>query len=101
LLEGTDTLRRDIFDIKFPGVPFKDVRLPNPNSLAAAHYPCIYWVDHLQDSGCEGNDGLILDERGLVDTFLQQKYLQWIEAISLLENLSQGIRGILKLDGLL
>jgi hypothetical protein len=94
------TLRCDIFDLKFPGLSIEKVTKPFPDPLAAARYACVYWVDHFQDSGddkycdtgCEG---------GWVDAFLQQKYLHWLEALSILGNISQGISALFKLDGLL
>ncbi|KAJ5752222.1 hypothetical protein N7520_009139 [Penicillium odoratum] len=41
-------------------------------------YASIYWVDHLQDSGC--GQALIsnFEEGGVVDIFLQQKYIHWL-----------------------
>jgi hypothetical protein len=85
------TLRRDIFDIKLPGLSIKDVRQPNPNPLAAAEYACVYWVDHLQDSKPNKSYDLSLNDRGPVDEFLQQKYLYWLEALSILGSVSEGI----------
>jgi hypothetical protein len=94
------TLRRDIFQIRCPGYPIEKVAKPSPNPLAATQYACVYWVDHLQDSGCDENDDLGLGG-GYVDSFLQQKYLHWLEALSLLGSISEGIAALLKLDGLL
>jgi hypothetical protein len=42
------TLRRNVFDLSFPGVPPEQVTQPSPNPLEAAQYACVYWVDHLQ-----------------------------------------------------
>lgn len=93
------TLQRDIFQIKFPGFPIEAVTPPSPNPLAAAKYACVYWVDHLQ--GSEKNQSndlkLSLDENGLIDKFLQQKYLYWLEALSILRSVSHGIQAIQKL----
>jgi hypothetical protein len=95
------TLRRDIFDIKFPGFPIEKVTQPSPNPLAAIQYACVYWVDHLQHGWCHKQDDVILDEGGCVDLFLQQKYLNWLEALSILGSISQGIVAMLKLEDLL
>lgn len=65
------TLRRDIFDIKSPGLSIKDARQPNPNPLVAADYVCVYWVDNLQDSERNKSYDLSLNEGGRVDAFLQ------------------------------
>lgn len=92
-------LRRDIFNIKLPGVSMNDVRAPSPNPLTAAQYACVYWVDHLEN----GKSNVIntLDKGGLVDVFLQQSYLYWLEALSILGNVSYGIQAIQKLEVLI
>ncbi|KAF6820857.1 vegetative incompatibility protein het-e-1 [Colletotrichum plurivorum] len=42
-------LRRDMYDLKFPGAPVPETP-PNQN-LAPATYSCLHWVDHLLDGG--------------------------------------------------
>ncbi|CAG8102547.1 unnamed protein product, partial [Penicillium salamii] len=95
------TLQRDIFQIKLPGFPIEKVIPPSPNPLAAAKYACVYWVDHLHHSGWHEKKHLDIDQRGRVGEFLQKKYLHWLEALSILGSLSQGIAAMLKLEGLL
>ncbi|KAJ6017869.1 hypothetical protein N7451_001248 [Penicillium sp. IBT 35674x] len=95
------TLRRDIFNLKLPGFPIEKVIPPSPNPLVAAKYACLYWVDHLQHSGCYKKDNICVDERGCVGDFLQKHYLHWLEALSILRSLSQGISAMLKLHELL
>ncbi|KAJ9481382.1 hypothetical protein VN97_g12098 [Penicillium thymicola] len=95
------TLQRDIFEIKFPGFPIEEVIPPSPNPLAAAQYACVYWVDHLHYSGCHNKNDLSVDERWRVDDFLQKKYLHWLEALSILGCISQGIAAMIKLEGLI
>jgi hypothetical protein len=95
------TLRHDIFDIKFPGFPIQKVKQPILNPLTAIEYACVYWVDHLQACWQYKNDDHSLEDGGCVDAFLQQKYLHWLEALSILGSLSQGIAAMLKLEGLL
>jgi hypothetical protein len=95
------TLRHDIFQLKKPGFPIEKVIPPSPNPLAAAQYACVYWVDHLHHSGCQAENDDGVDARGRVDGFLQKKYLHWLEALSILGSLSQGIAAMLKLESLL
>ncbi|CEO59636.1 hypothetical protein PMG11_04304 [Penicillium brasilianum] len=95
------TLRRNVFDLSFPGVPPEQVTQPSPNPLEAAQYACVYWVDHLQCGWCNENDDLSLDEGGCLDSFLQQKYLHWLEALSILGSVPQGIAAMMKLEGFL
>lgn len=94
-------LGRDIFQLKFPGFSIEKAMPPSPNPLAAAEYACLYWVHHLQN-GCRDNENdTCLEEGGCVDTFLQQKYFHWLEALSILGSVSQGIEAMLKLADLL
>lgn len=95
------TLRRDIFDIKLPGLSIKDARQPSPNPLAGADYACVYWVDHLQGSERNKSYDLSLNEGGRVDAFLQQKFLHWLEALSILGRVSTGIQAMQKLEMLI
>jgi hypothetical protein len=95
------TLRRDIYNIGAQGLRAEKARHPNPDPLAAAQYACVYWVDHLQDGRLNANGGLDPDDRNCVDVFLRQKYLHWLEALSLLGEISRGITAMLKLEGLL
>lgn len=95
------TLRRDIYNIKAPGFPIGQVRQPDTDPLAPARYSCVYWVDHLQDCDSRENTNDDLQDGGSVDMFLQQRYLHWLEALSLLGSMSEGIAAVLKLDSLI
>jgi hypothetical protein len=92
------TLQRDIWNIKLPGLHTKDICKPSPNPLAAVEYLCIYWIDHLEASLLNGACELRVYERGRVDTFLQKKLLHWLEALSILGNVSDGIQVLQKLE---
>jgi hypothetical protein len=94
-----ETLRRDIFQLKFPGFPIEKIIPPSPDPLVTTRYACVYWVDHLH--GCYKNEDVDVVKRGCVGDFLQKKYLHWLEALSILGSLSQGITAMLKLEGLL
>ncbi|KAJ5737279.1 uncharacterized protein N7483_002404 [Penicillium malachiteum] len=74
------TLRRDIFGLKLAGTSTKDIRVPSPNPLAPAEYACVYW------------------DKEIVESFLQRKYLHWLEALSILGRLSDGIYAMKRLE---
>ena len=97
------TLRRDMYGLCAPGFPIGKVEQPDPDPLAAAGYSCIYWVDHLCDwdssKSVKYRDDI--QDRGAVDKFLRQKYLYWLEALSLLRSVSEGVLSMEKLEGLL
>ena len=94
------TLRRDIFGIKLPGFPIDLVKPPSPNPLAGAHYACVYWVDHLADTdhGEFPEDVPRTDVERCLDVFLRQKYLYWLEALSLLRQISSGVLAVQRLE---
>jgi len=70
--------------------------------LAASRYSCIYWVDHLYDSDidCHANQRVEFQDEGVVYTFIQKKYLYWLEALSLCRKMAEGVRAMLTLEGL-
>ncbi|KAJ6036021.1 hypothetical protein N7540_000300 [Penicillium herquei] len=97
----SQTLQRDIYNIKHPGFPIERVKERNPDPLAIVRYSCVYWVDHLKDCDFSPNTDQRLQEGRAVEYFLRQNYLHWIEALSLLRSLSEGIVAIVKLHSLL
>ncbi|KAJ5792886.1 uncharacterized protein N7503_008864 [Penicillium pulvis] len=92
------TLQRDICSIKAPGFPARQVEKPSPDPLRATRYACIYWVEHLQASWGNQTMRSSLDDEGYIDGFLQKKYLNWLEALSILGSISYGIQAMQKLE---
>ncbi|CAI7583021.1 unnamed protein product [Penicillium manginii] len=90
------TLRRDIYRLHALGTYIKQVQPPDPDPLAVARYSCVYWVDHLRESGSYED----LQDSGTVDTFLRTQCLYWLEALSLLRSMSDGIMSIRRLKNL-
>jgi hypothetical protein len=97
------TLRRDMYGLGAPGFPVDDIRVPDSDPLAAVRYSCVYWVDHLCDSlsGTNTKEGDLRQVDRVVHTFLKTKYLYWLEALSLLQVMSEGVIAIGQLKGLL
>jgi hypothetical protein len=97
------TLRRDIYGLCAPGFPIDQVEQPDPDPLAATDYSCIYWVDHLcdWDSSKSAKRRDDLQDGGAADKFLRQKYLYWLEGLSLRRSISEGVLSMAKLEGLL
>jgi hypothetical protein len=94
------TLQRDVYDLRHPGFPINQVKLPRPDPLAAAKYSCIYWVEHLIKSlkSIKHED---IQDHGKVEVFLRNKYLYWLEALSLLGKVSDGVFSMANLRSLL
>lgn len=95
------TIRRDIFNLKIPGYTAQLIARPKPNPLAPVEYACAYWLEHLQAGWSYIKDLPGFDLINQVDKFIKQNYLHWLEALSLLGCLSQGIVGMLTLEDLL
>ncbi|KAH6982634.1 Pfs, NACHT and WD domain protein [Ilyonectria destructans] len=100
-----DALRPNMYNLRDWGISIDDVRQPEPDPLAAARYSCTHWVDHLIDAeSCKTTplDNHLGDiDAKMVQEFLQNRYLYWIEALSLLRDMQKGMIAITKLEMLL
>ncbi|KAL5318786.1 hypothetical protein ACEPPN_013853 [Leptodophora sp. 'Broadleaf-Isolate-01'] len=81
------TLRRDVYSLRAAGISIDQVKPPDSDPLAVARYSCLYWVDHLLEYNTGGNNH-DLEDGGLVEKFLYQSYLYWLEALSSVANKS-------------
>ena len=99
-LEGlSGVLKRDVYALGKPGFPSSDVSTPQPDPLAAMRYSCVYWVDHLCDAlSVPSRDSDTLQDDGPIHTFLKEKYLYWLEALSLIRSISKGVSAVRKLE---
>jgi archaellum biogenesis ATPase FlaH len=93
-------LRRDVYSLRAPGITIDQVEQPDPDPLAAVRYSCLYWVDHLLE--CQSREETIKDlkDSGPLYSFLRQYFLYWLEALSLLKSVSEGIYMVRKLEDL-
>jgi hypothetical protein len=97
LMSRSGCLRKDICNLKRPGTLRKeinsqiiDICLP-----AEVRYACRFWVTHLEQS----NSGIY--DHGQVHVFLQEHWLHWLEAMSLLGNTTESITMIITLQSIL
>jgi hypothetical protein len=97
------TLQRDMYNLCDPGISIDEVRRPDHDLLAGVDYSCLYWVDHLCEWYSSRNAQHVndLQDGGTVDVFLREKFIYWLEALSLLGNISKGVSSIIKLQRLL
>jgi hypothetical protein len=97
------TLRRDIYNLRAPGYPIEKVKQPHPDPLAASCYSCIYWVNHLcaWNPNSRAEHGVDLRDSGAVEIFVREKFLYWLEALSLCRGISDGVVSMTKLEALL
>ncbi|GAB1319274.1 Vegetative incompatibility protein HET-E-1 [Madurella fahalii] len=101
-------LRRDMYQLRHPGVLIDDVTTPDPDPLAPARYSCVYWADHLlhwaRSTPGEHSKREIareLGDCGTLHIFLKSKFLYWLEALSLLRQVSEGLFALEKISALL
>lgn len=96
------SLRRDMYGLGTPGFPINEVRVPTPDPLAAVRYSCVHWVGHLVDSvGMRSNGSLRESDSRLVYTFFREEFLYWLEALSLIRSIPEGLVAIGRLEDLL
>ncbi|RYC79718.1 Vegetative incompatibility protein HET-E-1 [Fusarium oxysporum f. sp. narcissi] len=97
----SETLERDVYKLGAPGFPIDQVSPPDPDPLASIRYSCVFWVDHLDDSELlvkmRDKD---LRDAVIVHDFLRKKYLYWLESLSLLRSMSEGVTAVQKLEAL-
>jgi hypothetical protein len=97
----TSALQRDIYGLQAPGYPIEQVRRPDPDPLAALRYACVYWLDHVCDWLSRTKPHKDLDCLNYIYSFLREKYLYWLEALSICGSMSEGVLSIAKLYSLI
>jgi hypothetical protein len=86
-------LPKNIYSLTDFGPRPEDAQLPSPDPLASMRYPCFYWANHLCDTCCadtEDEAQVIISET--LEPFLNNHLLCWIESLSLLEGILEGLR---------
>lgn len=92
-------LIKNIYSLSDHGPRSRDAEPPDPDPLAPIRYSCVYWVDHLCQ--VESNLDEYLNDGGVVDNFHTTDFLHWLEALSLLGYMSEGVIAVTKLNNLL
>ncbi|KAJ5727682.1 hypothetical protein N7493_005502 [Penicillium malachiteum] len=90
-------LTRDICQLRRPGTLQKDIdrSVIDTHIPHAVQYSCIFWVDHLMTSESD----LSKDKR--IYQFLATHLLHWIEVLSLIGKIFDGIGSIIMLESLI
>jgi hypothetical protein len=88
-------LRPNIYSLDFGFKP-KDLKPPKPDPLAPIRYSCVFWLDHLRDA--KGQSSGLPDDEAIL-AFLKKHFLHWLESLSLLGKLPEGVLSIRKLLG--
>lgn len=101
----SSVLKQNIFNLDFGFRPM-DITPPKPDPLAKIRYSCVFWADHLcfengESPACKQELTETykqeLTDDGRVFEFLKERFLCWLESLSLLGNLSDGVQSIRRL----
>ncbi|KAL6805373.1 hypothetical protein J3E68DRAFT_441833 [Trichoderma sp. SZMC 28012] len=99
------TLKRNMYGLKNPGSLANQVTLDQVKSstLTSVAYCCIYWIHHFEQSlAAAALDTSENTERHKVlYTFLREKYVYWLEALSLLNSIYTGREDLQRLKSLI
>ncbi|MCJ1464392.1 hypothetical protein MMC07_003005 [Pseudocyphellaria aurata] len=100
LLAGT--LKRDICNLRMPGTLIHEVQRSKIDHHLSrdVQYACRYWVDHLEQVSHERRVQIGLHDGGRFHVFLLEHFLHWLEALSLIGKLSEGVLLITKLEAM-
>ena len=110
-------LRRDVYQLVHPGALTRDMeaRLPTPDPLLGVGYSCTYWIDHVCETDkadLQGSRRYRLANtlewhmagskksiriRDSIKTFFHVHFLHWLEALSLLGVISNGVLSLARL----
>ena len=92
----SDKLKKDICNLHLPGALANEVDEYQIEQFIPEElqYACSYWVQHLQESKSP------LLDNGDVHLFLRKHLLFWLEALSLLKKINEGIIALISLENL-
>lgn len=98
-MEHISRLRKNICELWGPGVVITEISgnidAIQKNFPLSVQYACRYWLDHFQ----EGNH--VQDDFQKIREFLERHFLHWLEGLSLMGEVSNGILMIVALDKML
>jgi hypothetical protein len=87
-------LNRNMYRLSNYGVESKSITSPDWDPLAPIRYSCTFWPDHLCEA-IKTNSAQVVCDLGL--SFLEKHFLHWLETLSLLRRVSDGVYSIRKL----
>ncbi|KAL9045426.1 MAG: hypothetical protein Q9214_001526 [Letrouitia sp. 1 TL-2023] len=94
------TLKEDICDLKAPGATVSDLQphVIDSHLPKDIQYACQYWVDHLEQATPEQRIEVGLCDNGQIDKFFHVQLLHWLEALSIVRKVSEGVKMLVKLE---
>lgn len=97
------SLKRDICCLQKLGVLATEVPKSAIEKYISQHVQdaCRYWVDHLEQIGCENRVRIGLCDDGQIHSFFVKHFLHWLEALSLVGKISEGVVLITRLESMI
>ncbi|EXA39704.1 hypothetical protein FOVG_11189 [Fusarium oxysporum f. sp. pisi HDV247] len=93
-----DRLHRNLYKLKDSCVLIDEMDVLEGSSLTIVGYACVYWVDHFCAWLLTDNQHQNSFCYTMIIQFLENKYLYWLEAMSLLRCTSEAIKAMQKLE---
>jgi hypothetical protein len=92
----SDSLKDDICGVTIPGTLVADIESCRIEQYLPpeVQYACLHWVQHLRRSDAQ------LQDNGDIHQFLQKHLLHWLEALSWMQKISEGIVEIISLESI-
>jgi hypothetical protein len=90
----SSSLKQDICGVVTPGTPVAEVETSRVSQCLPpqVQYACLYWIQHFQKSGAQ------LFDNDQVHQFLKNHFLHWVEALSWMGKILEGIYAIVSLE---
>ncbi|KAK6611208.1 beta transducin-like protein HET-E4s [Botrytis cinerea] len=88
----SNTLKRDIYNLRHPGFPIDKVKQLDPDPLTYMRYSCMYWINNLMDETLKRKEHI--QDNGNVHKFLKEHLLHCLEVMSLMGRISESINAI-------
>jgi hypothetical protein len=87
------TLQQDMHGLEAPGVSVDDIGPLTSDPMAASRYQCINWIDHRCDSRSKSGANSAKDAQvvAVVCEFVEKKYLNWLEGLSLCKTMAKDV----------
>ena len=90
------SLKKNVYDLQDFSASRTAVEISKKDPLRWLRYSCVYFIDHLLAMDKCFEETEICDEEELRQ-FFEKHYLHWLEALSLIGSMSDGIKAINRL----
>ncbi|EWG54258.1 hypothetical protein FVEG_12518 [Fusarium verticillioides 7600] len=85
-----ETLHYNMYEIENSGTLVDKVPIPYPDPLGPCRYSCVYWLYHFFDS-CQNSSSECVELLSGLITFIKERFVYWLEALSLMGKIPQGV----------